>query len=86
MAASVEYGMVEGISFREDPDNGAYLYTVMAYVKDLTPVGGGTPFGTPGEEMALIAQALSLLPARGTSGPVAGTVLLNRRTRRAIAW
>src|SRR4051812_22638270 len=76
--ASVEYGLAEGLRYAEDPRTGQISYTVVAYCKDLTPVGGGSPFGTPGEELALINQALLLVPTRLSPGPIAGTVLVNR--------
>src|SRR3954470_16495035 len=76
--ASVEYGLAEGLRYAEDPRTGQITYTVMAHCKDLDPVGGGSPFGTPGEELALINQALLMVPTRLAAGPIAGTVLLHR--------
>lgn len=66
--ASILDSLVEGIRFTEDPLTGQMTYVEAVHVCDLDP-------GTPG---TLIAQALSLVPARGTAGPIAGTVLVQR--------
>jgi hypothetical protein len=78
MAVRVEYGLAEGLRYAEDSRTGQISYTVIADCYDLDPVGGGSPFGTAGQELALILQALSMVPARLSVGPIAGTYLLNR--------
>lgn len=65
---TVSSGLSENLRFTEDPDTGRITYIERYEVTDLTP-------GTPA---ALFAQALALVPARGTAGPIVGTVVVQR--------
>lgn len=67
MAAFLEDDLAEDVQFAQDPDSGRVTYTLTKLACDLDE-------GTP---IQLIAQALAMLPSRGTPGPVAGTYLRN---------
>ena len=67
MAAFLVDDLSEGVQFAQDPDSGRITYTLTKLACDLDE----------GAPIQLIAQALGMVPARGTPGPVGGTYLRN---------